>query len=278
MKIDFNPLIVDIQEEYIDYRKSGKGREETLELIRNEYNGELQDDDDRLAVYIGLSLGLCNKNELTEDIAVETINEIARAKCENEEIATNKKILADLAKVETCLKDTSVYGDEAKYRKVRKYVPDWQVGDVFSHVMTFPCAEELGIKGWHILIYKVGEHKDKKGDTRQLVFVALCPPEKLPMDDEGFQKLPFLRMMIRGNGDKAEYMAQIKIKSKRAEEGYELSKIGHVSKINIPDDYYEENPLVSMPLFGKLTKDAVYPSYEDLICRIYKSGVSKKIK
>lgn len=54
MKIDFNPLIVDIQEEYIDYRKSGKGREETLELIRNEYNGELQDDDDRLAVYIGI--------------------------------------------------------------------------------------------------------------------------------------------------------------------------------------------------------------------------------
>ena len=49
MKIDFNPLIVDIQEEYIDYRKSGKGRKETLELIRNEYNGELQDDDDRLA-------------------------------------------------------------------------------------------------------------------------------------------------------------------------------------------------------------------------------------
>ena len=173
MKLDFNPLIVDIREEYINYRKSGKGRAETLELIRNKYSGELQDDDDRLAVLIGLSLGLCNKNELIEDIAVETINEIARAKCENEEIATNKKILADLAKVETCLKDTSVYGDEAKYRKVRKYVPDWQVGDVFSHVMTFPCAEELGIKGWHILIYKVGEHKDKKGDTRQLVFVAL---------------------------------------------------------------------------------------------------------
>ena len=278
MKFDFNPLIVDIREEYINYRKSGKGRAEVLELIRNEYSGELQDDDDRLAVLIGLSLGLCNKNELIEDVAVETINEIARAKCENEEIATNKKILADLAKVETCLKDTSVYGDEAKYRKVRKYVPDWQVGDVFSHIITYPSAEKFGIMGWHILIYKVGEHKDKRGDTRQLVFVALCPPEKLPMDYEGFQKLPFLRMMIRGNGDKAEYMAQIKIKSKRAEEGYELSKIGHVSKINIPDDYYEENPLVSMPLFGKLTKDAVYPSYEDLICRIYKSGVSKKIK
>ena len=91
MKIDFNPLIVDIQEEYIDYRKSGKGREETLELIHNEYNGELQDDDDRLAVYIGLLLGLCNKNELTEDIAVETLNEITRVKCENDDVSTNKK-------------------------------------------------------------------------------------------------------------------------------------------------------------------------------------------
>ena len=140
MKFDFNPLIVDIREEYINYRKSGKGRAEVLELIRNEYSGELQDDDDRLAVLIGLSLGLCNKNELIEDIAVETLNEIARAKCENEEIATNKKILADLAKVETCLKDKSVYGDEAKYRKVRKYVPDWQVGDVFSHVMPLLCC------------------------------------------------------------------------------------------------------------------------------------------
>ena len=196
----------------------------------------------------------------------------------NEEIATNKKILADLAKVETCLKDTSVYGDEAKYRKIRKYVPDWQVGDVFSHVITYPYAEELGIKGWHILIYKVSEYKDKYGDIHQLVFVALCPPEKLPMDDEGFQKLPFLRMMIRGDGDKAEYMAQIKIKSKKAEEGYELSKIGHVSKINIPDDYYEENPLVAMPLFGEDKWEPEYPGYEGLICRLYKSDVSKKIK
>ena len=90
------------------------------------------------------------------------------------------------------------------------------------------------------------------------------------MEDEGFQKLPFLRMMIRGNGDKAEYMAQIKIKSKKAESRYELSKIGHVSKINIPDDYYEENPLVAMPLFEKLTKDALYPSYEGLICGLYR--------
>ena len=91
MKFDFNPLIVDIREEYINYRKSGKGRAETLELIRNEYGGELQDDDDRLAVLIGLSLGLCNKKEFIEDIAVETINEIARAKCETRRLQQIKK-------------------------------------------------------------------------------------------------------------------------------------------------------------------------------------------
>ena len=127
--------------------------------------------------------------------------------------------------------------------------------------------------GWHILIYKVDEYKDKYGDIHQLVFVALCPPEKLPMDDEGFQKLSFLPMMFWGKT--AEYLAQIKIKSKKTEEKYELSKIGHVSKINIPIDSCERNPLVSMPLFEKLTKDALYPSYEDLICRLYKDSKNR---
>ena len=276
MKIDFNPLIVDIQKIYIDQRRNGKGREETIDWIKAEYCTELQDDDDRLAVLIGLSLALCNKNELIDSIAIDTMTEIARAKCENEDISINEKIMSDLAKLEICLKDKSVYGGEAKYRKSRKYIPDWQVGDVFSHVMTSSCAEELGIKGWHILIYKVGEYEDTQGDLNQLVFVALCPPEKIPSDDEGFQQLTFLPMMFWGKT--AEYLAQITIKSKKTEEKYELSKIGHVSKINIPSNSCERNPSVSMPLFEKLSKDDLYPSYEGLICRIYKSGVSKKIK
>jgi hypothetical protein len=266
---------VDIQEEYINYRKNGKNRAETIELLRHEYSGELQDDDDRLAVLIGLSLALCNKNELIDSIAIDTMTEITRAKCENEDISTNEKIMSDLAKLEICLKDKSVYGGEAKYRKSRKYIPDWQVGDVFSHVMTSPGAEELGIKGWHILIYKVGEYEDTQGDLNQLVFVALCPPEKIPSDDEGFQKLTFLPMMFWGKT--AEYLAQITIKSKKTEEKYELSKIGHVSKINIPPDSCERNPSVSMPLFEKLSKDDLYPSYEGLICRLYKARKSRSI-
>ena len=208
---------------------------------------------------------------MLESIGTETLNEIRRVNRGDEQ---DKKNETYLLAVERCLKDNTVYGKEALYKRASTYVPDWKVGDTFSHVLTYPTAEALGIKGWIILLYKVGEYVDELEVHRQLMYVSLCPPEKLPSCKEDLEKLGFLRMMCKG--DKAEYLAQITLKSKKAEGAYGLSKVGCFPDILLPDDRVdEENPLTAMPLFGQARRDDLWTGYEDQICRLYKKNGTK---
>lgn len=260
-----NPMIEEVKKQYVKHRKMGKTRDEAIELIRVEYAYELQDADDRCAVLIGLSLALCKKKELIESIAMETLDEIRNVRRES---VQDKENDIDYVEVERCLEDRNVYGNEAFYKRTSIYVPDWKNGDTFSHELTYPESESLGVRGWFILLYKVGEYVDKFEVHHQLVYVSLCPPDKVPSCNKDFEKLSFLRMMCMG--DKAEYLAQITIKSKKAEESYGLSKVGRFPNVLLPGDYVEENPLTAMPLFGRVRRDDLWPGYEDQICRLYK--------
>ena len=155
----FNPLVKELETEYIKHRKMGSSRSEAIELLRNKYAEELEDMDERVIVLIGLSLALCKKNELFELIAEETIKEIRCAK--------NLGFLEEdiCSELEQYLKDKTLYGEEAVYKRTTRYVPTWAIGDVFSHILTFPDAEELGINGWVILLYKSGEYEDEFGSA-----------------------------------------------------------------------------------------------------------------
>ncbi|MBR2223459.1 MAG: hypothetical protein IJ973_03950 [Christensenellaceae bacterium] len=268
-----NPMIVDVKEEYITWRRLGKTREETVSLMREQYDAELQDIDERIEILVGLSLALCKKKELYESIAEETLQEITKLRNMNYERPD-----INLKKIEQRLQDKDLYGDEAVYRRSSRYVPDWKVGDLFSHELTYPTSEKLGIKGWMILLYKVGEYVDRYEDHSQLMYVFLCPPDKIPSCREELEKLGFLRMMLQG--EKSEYLAQITIKSKKAEETYGLTKIGYfpdVNNLKLPDDrVLKENPLVCRVLCGKFRKDDLWPSYEDTICRVYQWYENKR--
>lgn len=261
----YEPMIKDVEEMYVKYRKKGCTRSEAIELIRHQYACELEDDDDRVVILIGISLALCKKKELLETIATETLQEITRVNCEKA-VEEEKKFFT---KVERRLKDKNVYGNEATYKRKTIYVPDWKCGDVFSHILTYPSSEKLGIKGWVILLYKAGEYVDKFEDHHQLVYVWLCPPDKVPVCKEDFEKLDFLPMMYMG--DWTEYLAQIEIKSKKAEETFGLTKIGCFPNLLLPGDPAKENPLTAMPLFGKLRRTDFWPAYENQICILYRA-------
>ena len=272
MKRAFNPLINDIKREYEAYRKMGKTRLETITYIRDDYAEAMEADEDKLAILIGLCLGLCKKSELYDDLAQETLNEMHRILNENWDKYDEdyKGVASYCAEFEEYLKAESVYGDEAVYRASKKYLSDWQVGDLFFHIMTHSRSEKLGIKGWYILFYKVEEYVDRFGGHRQLMMISLCPPDKIPTCEKEFMKLPFLPVMARYDGDQFEYIGQIEIKSKRTENEYALTKIGHYPKFILPNDYVPVNPLVSMPLFGKSNWDDGALGYEGQVCDFYK--------
>ena len=256
-------LIEEIQQQYVSCRRRGCTRDEAITLIREEYECELNDDDDRIAVLIGLALALCKRKELLQTIADETLAEIQTLK---------QQYVDDsyLTKIEKKLADVDLYGDEATYKRGSIYKPDWVIGDTFSHVLTHPLAEEIGIMGWHILFYKVGEHIDRQDACRQLMCVSLCPPDKIPTCYEELKNLGFLPMMQLG--ERFEYLAQIKIKSKRTENTYEFTKIGCFPNDNdaFIERCKEENPLTTMPFFGRLKANDLRPFYEEHVCRLYK--------
>ena len=260
-----NPIIKDIETQYVRYRKKGNSRSETIEAIRSEYAQGLKDADDRVAILIGLSLALCKKNELLESIAAETLREMKCVTCEETGCSRANIYFSEIEKL---LNDKTVYGDEAFYKRATAYVPDWEIGDVFSHVLTYPASEGLGITGWVILLYKVGEYVDTFDAHNQLMYISLCPSDKVPACKEDFEKLGFLPVMCMGNH--IEYLAQITIKSKKAEDALELCKIGCFPDMPFPGNPAKENPVTAMPLFGRMRRTDIWLGYENQICSFYK--------
>jgi len=285
-------MSMDVRTQYVKCRQHGYSREEAIALIRDDYDFELQDTDDRIAVLIGLVQGLSKKNELLKNIADETRAEIQLI-IQND--LTDKLTYPYLSKIEKKLNDTKLYGDEAPYKQVTIYRPDWNIGDVFSHPITCPKAEKLRIMGWFILLYKIGEYFDGYDEYRQLMCISICPPDEIPTCYDDLKKLGFLPVRQYGEGaaylaqlsftskaedlaqisftSKTEYLAQISFTSKRDENSYELTKIGNYDNGNDPliENIKKEKPLVSAPLFGKLKRGDLYPDYEGQVCDYYKS-------
>ena len=255
----------DIKQTYVAYRKNGYSRVDAIARIHEDNTCALEDNDDRIAILAGVATALCSKNELTDDYAAIVLQEIHKAYTDEDLDAPSRKFLS---KIEQQLSDRNFYGDEFAYKKARHYVPDWQVGDTFAHTLIYPMANELGIGGWNILIYKIGEFVDDFEDHRQMVLVALCPPDKIPSNKEELEALGFLPMFERDNG--FEYLAQIEIKSKRAENGYNLSKVGCFPGVPLPVDYCDTPPLVAYPLSGKMKRYGEMPAFEVAICRLYR--------
>lgn len=261
----YNPIIDDIRRQYKHYRATGKNRFEAIAAIESSYAEELQDDDDYAAVQIGIALSLCQKKELTTEIAERALCAVHRAQ---KSIVLDKAKGQYLSQITQLLGDTSLIGSEATYQRRVPYVPDWQTGDLFSHTLTYPTARLLGIEGWSILFYKVGEFVEDMHHYRQLVYVSLCEPGSEPATSLQLQNLGFLRMM--NHDRKWDYLAQLTFKSKKEEQSYDLVKIGNFPDVMLPSDRTEEDPLCAMPLFGYLKKGDAWPDYEDQICRIFR--------
>lgn len=260
---NYEMLSSEVQARYIAYRRRGVGRDATIQMLADLYANELHDPDDCPAVVDGMVLVLCQKKELSQEIA--------------QQLRTYLSCLPDKVSIKTerLLASPEVYGSEAAYRRRVPYDPQWQPGDLFSHTLRAPCAASLGLSGWSVLFYKVGAYEDDKGTQVQLVYMSICPPGQEPSSCAQLQALGFLRMMC--HGEKWDYLAQIEAKSKRYIDSYDLVKIGNFPGILPPADRTEENPLVTMPMFGILKKDDAYPDFEDQVCGIIKRCQKAKI-
>lgn len=259
------PMATDIIDAYSACRKRGIAREAAVDQLCEEYRNELADCDDRPVVWIGIALALCKKDELTQNV-LENARAALRELYKEHEDSDMHSIFHEL---EIYICDPQRLGEAAKHRVRKPYIPQWEIGDTFAHVLTHPMAKYANVYGWYVLFRKVGEHVDHEERHRQLIYVTLCPPDQLPGTSEELHRLGFLRMMSRG-GKKWDYLAQLVLKSKKDEAAYGLTRIGTFPDAGAPKDRTTENPLVTMPLFGKLKRDSLLPDYEDTVCQLYR--------
>lgn len=118
--------------------------------------------------------------------------------------------------------------------KENEYRPPWEVGDTFIHAFEDPIAEKCGIAGWYMVIRKIGEYRNDKGELMQSVTTSVCPPDAIPKTAADLKELGVIPMHpIRSTRD---YRAQMRIVSKRGENAFGLTKIGCFPDVGLPDD------------------------------------------
>lgn len=265
------PVIGEIIDEYRTDRENGATREAALSRLEQEYACELADSDEEPSVKIAFALALCKKKELTKAVLEDALRAVEQLKLEEFGV----QLIPALDQVVRYVTEPERLGDRANYKKRIPYSPDWKVGDTFSHKLSGYMSKYTHLFGWYVLIRKVGEYTDHQNHVNQLVYVTICPPEKLPKTAKELRSLGFLRMMS-GEGNCWDYLAQIHFKNKKDLEAFDLSYIGSFPAAGMPDDASIEDPRVAMPLFGKLKREDVLPSYDIDVCSVFKrNGVSK---
>ena len=270
MKYDFlfeeSSLIDETANHYAALRNQGYKREEALEQVKSVFYEEINDEDDRAYVAIALALVLCRKKELTQKAKKDAIHAAeylqGQAAVDGDTHRSDKYygLLQFLAE-----KDV---GPEASYKARKPYDPGWSIGDTFIHQLSQMAAERIGLLDWYIVIRKVGEYINTNSHRKQLVYVTVCPPDRVPKDDKELQALGFLRMMDHSYA--WDYLGQLDFKNKKDEERWGFQKIGCFPNAGCPDDATDEDPLVSMPIFGGMGENGV-PSYEYQICMLIKT-------
>lgn len=269
--ISFFPIIAEIIDIYQTNRENGATREAAITSLEEKYACELADSDEEPVARIAFALALCKKRELTKAVLEDALRAVEQMKSAE----LGNQVITALEQVIRYVSEPERLGDSARYRKRISYIPDWKIGDTFSHKLFGHISKYAHIYGWYVLIRKVGEYTDYKNRVHQLVYVTICPPEKLPKTSEELRSLGFLRMMP-AEGNCWDYLAQISFKSKKDEKAFDLSYIGSFPDAGMPGDASVEDPQVSMPLFGKLKREDILPNYDNDVCLLFKSnGIGK---
>lgn len=265
------PLINDISDSYVTYRRKGKSRAEACEQILMDNENELSDSDDGPLVWIGIAKATGRKKELTQDIlqkAEQCFGILTKACPEQESLLMkNCRIICD----------PLLIGDEARYIVRKPFKPDWQIGDTFMFQLsgTHEKLERLSsfykecdqtLEHQVVLVRKAREALTRENIWEQLVYLSICDERQLPNNDEEMNALGYIPSM-KMSKDGYEFKFSIRVKSQKALDRYQLIKIGCYPLIVPPENEVEPhamrgaNPLMVSKKADDLCSLEVYAGY-----------------
>ncbi|MBR3280207.1 MAG: hypothetical protein IKG01_15100 [Lachnospiraceae bacterium] len=262
----------DVIREYVDYRRSGLGREEAIQKILDSYAAELDDVDDGPQVWIGLAKATGKKHELTEDLLEKASGAFDICAVQNPEFARQFKE----AKKRACNAD--LLGGEAKYPKKRKtrWKASWKVGELYSYQMQGEYPAKYGLDNWYALLYKTAELIDTDGKLYHVFCYAVS--ESIPSTSE---ELSSLEWLYYPNGSARQYSVRLYAPSAKTEKAYNLSLVGAFENVVLPNEEAYNPELYIYLLFAGNVRSAAgstIPDIEVHFCHSYKKTQERKEK
>ncbi len=236
MRITDIPMIYEVKEAYIHYRKDGKSREEAVRALMEDYHNELTEgaEDDGLLFWIGLADGQYYRKELSQEVADKATAAINVFLDLGVSLAPG-----DLHRRIKKYKEAPM--SEKKVGKPRpKFRCPWAIGDVYAYPLSGPDAEKEGIAGKYALLRKVDEHEGWDGRSFAVVTVTLWDTLPLPTTAEEFSREPL--MVFRKGGrmftprDHAEYRAELLVSTLKQLRTAPFEYLGNFSNTPMPNN------------------------------------------
>lgn len=260
-------MMHEIEDEYLDLRASGKGRDEAVTALLESYSAELQDLDDGPYVRIAIALALGRRGELTQSVADPAEKAIDALR------SSRPELKPELEKAARRLRAPKSFGEEKPFKEKTLFYPDWDVGDTFIRKLRGPYAEESGLAGWYAVIRKIGAYEDISNKLVQLVVVSVCPPDAIPRNEGELWKLGNLKMKENASG-KADYFAKMRIGSCRTEKAFALEKIGCFPGVPLPKDQVKSTNLLAATSLSSGKDRSENDLFDKVIAAKYRWAVS----
>ncbi len=244
-----NDVASDIKESFQSLREDGLAAEEIAKQLVEEYAAELADEDDACPAMLALADLLWRAGKPDDGIqsaALAMINSGAAMQAWRETPASlqrrrgqaltrlHEKLLSPPPQPKPC-------------RKPSVYVCTWQQNDVYAYRLRSDAAKKLGIDGWYYVFQKIDELQWGR-DLYPIVYVRLCPPDKLPQNGDQLAALPFVPTGRPPNpsdpiADKektvyGDWVYRLNIWLTARSEKKELQFLGNFPLQNTPDSEY----------------------------------------
>lgn len=240
MRITEFPIIGEVKDEYIKFRRSGVSRQDAEESLKSNYQNELTmgSNDDGLLFWVGLADGQYACKEITSEVASQALAAIEKIKLTDWEVCEG-----DLQR------RIERYGfapmpERKCFRTSRKFRCSWKIGDTFAYPLSGPAAEEYGLEGAYVILRKVAEVEDFDGRILPVVTLSMWKNKLLPRNQSELQTVPVLKLAkgrLSAPGNLYEYRAELIISSKKKLENLSLIYLGNYPEIPLPDDEFVQD-------------------------------------
>ena len=239
------PVIYDVKNGYVRYRRRGSSREQAVMAILCEYRQELLDTDDRPQVWIGLAAGMGAKKELTEECLQE-----AKAAFRSM-LSLHPEFAESIQTGQNRICQIGLIGPEASYRTRRPFDPEWAVGDTFAYQLLGEYPEKYGLNHHFVLLRKIDTVIDADCRLTHQFYLTLCAPDAIPKTTEEMERLGYLPLCSRDGG--FEYRAFVQVNSRKKLEQYSIFRVGSFPDAAPPKDEVVPPP----PLHGWALYDLI---------------------